>query len=73
MSQFFLLVLTILAIALIQCERRKLRFIGSIVGVAAQPFWFYETYTNDQWGMLVVTCLMTIIYLWGVLKHGTHI
>lgn len=36
---------------------------GFIVGLIGQPFWFYTTYVNEQWGIFTMCFIYT--YSWG--------
>ena len=39
---------------------------GYIVGILGQPFWFYATWVNAQWGIVLVTCWFTFSYGQGI-------
>lgn len=47
-------------------EKRKW---SSIAGLIAQPFWFYSTYINDQWGMFAVSFVFLAAYARGFWEH----
>lgn len=42
---------------------------GWVVGLAAQPFWLWETYTAAQWGMFANAIVFTVIYARGLVNH----
>lgn len=42
------------ALWLSQDSRESVRRWAPIFGLCAQPFWFYTTYTHQQWGALVL-------------------
>jgi len=36
---------------------------GYVIGLIGQPFWFYTTIVNEQWGIFLMTLFYT--YSWG--------
>lgn len=42
---------------------------GYILGLLGQPFWFYETYTNDQWGLFALTVFYTYSWCQGIYNY----
>lgn len=40
---------------------------ASIVGLLAQPFWLYTTYTAQQWGIFFICGVYTAMYVKGAL------
>lgn len=53
-------------VLLSQDARPKYRRWACIVGVAAQPAWFYATISAEQWGMVALSVLYTLGWLRGV-------
>jgi hypothetical protein len=45
---------------------------GWIVGLVAQPFWLYATWSEAQWGMFSSALLYTLIYARGLRNHWRH-
>lgn len=39
---------------------------GFVLGLISQPFWFYTSFVNQQWGVLFVSFLYTISWLIGI-------
>jgi hypothetical protein len=39
---------------------------GFMAGVLAQPFWFLTAYLNAQWGVFLVSIVMTVSWSYGV-------
>ena len=39
---------------------------GYIIGFLGQPFWFYVTIKNEQWGMFGLTIFYTYSWLIGI-------
>lgn len=48
-----------------QDPKFKLRRWSSLAGLIAQPFWFYSTFVNEQWGMFAVSFIFTAAYVRG--------
>lgn len=48
---------------------RKYFPCGFIVGLLGQPFWFYATFTNEQWGMFIVSIWFTCSHIRGIKNH----
>lgn len=42
---------------------------GYVVGLLAQPFWFYATIMADQWGLFVLSCWVTYSLSMGVWRR----
>jgi len=40
---------------------------GFVIGLAAQPFWFYTAIYNRQWGVLVAAVIYTVAWTRGVI------
>ena len=45
-------------------ETWKWKRWGYILGLAANPFWFYIGYKTQQWGIIIVSLWYT--YSWGL-------
>lgn len=43
--------------------------LGWVVGLAAQPFWLWETYRARQWGMFLNAVLWTGAFAAGLVNH----
>jgi hypothetical protein len=54
--------LAALCMALGQHPRRRL--LAPFVGLLGQPFWFAATWSAGAYGMFLVTCGYTAVYLW---------
>ncbi len=63
-EQIMIAVFGLTAVFFSQTKNKKLNKIACLFGMAAQPFWIYSTYTNELWGMLVLTMFYT--FAWGV-------
>jgi hypothetical protein len=42
---------------------------GFVSGIIGQPFWFYATWTGEQWGMFVVSLYFMAMHLKGFYYH----
>lgn len=42
------------------------RRYACLVGITAQPFWVYATWTAEQWGLLLLTGFYTAAWLRGI-------
>lgn len=48
---------------------------GYLFGLCAQPFWFWTTYHNQQWGIFIVSFWYTFSWAMGVYNYwirGKH-
>lgn len=55
--QIFIIILGPIAIFLLGRRNRW----GAVVGFVTQPFWFYTTYHNKQWGVFA----LCFVYAWA--------
>ena len=65
MEQLAIVVTGCVAIWLVNEPREALRKWASVVGLIGQPFWFYSSWTSEQWGILVVTVVYTLAWIRG--------
>ncbi len=42
---------------------------GYILGLLGQPFWIYESYTNEQWGIWLMTTVYTYSWIQGIINY----
>lgn len=42
--------------------------IGPIFGLLSQPFWFWESWRNKQWGFFLTSIVVTISWCWGLAR-----
>lgn len=64
-SQAMIIICGILTAWLSQDPKFENRRWSSIAGLIVQPFWFYSTYMNDQWGMFAVSFVFLVAYMRG--------
>jgi hypothetical protein len=53
------------AIALTQSRDQRRRRWASVLGLLAQPAWFYAEWVAHQWGMLFLACIYTGVWCYG--------
>jgi nicotinamide riboside transporter PnuC len=74
-SQVAILILSAAAIWFVSRREHWKRW-GYIIGLCSQPFWFYTTITNKQYGMVLLSLWYTYSWAQGVLNYwvkGEHI
>jgi uncharacterized iron-regulated membrane protein len=62
-SQFAIAFTGFVSIWLSQDTRVSWRKWACVFGLVGEPFWFYVTYTTEQWGIFVLAVFYTIA--WG--------
>ncbi len=65
-SQIAIAITGILAIWLSQDQRIQRRKYACWFGLAGQPFWFYVSYQQEQWGIFALTFFYTFAWLKGL-------
>jgi hypothetical protein len=68
-SQVLIFVFGVSAIFLVCAKTERVRRWGYIVGLAGQPFWFYQFYIHQQWIMFGIACAYTVSWIYGVWNH----
>ena len=54
------------AIWLSQARSLQLRRWASVIGACSQPFWFLALKDSDQWGIIVVSVVSALGWMWGI-------
>lgn len=54
------------AIWLTQQKRESWKKFACLFGIVGQPFWFYSSYTNEQWGIFLLCFFYTYSWALGV-------
>lgn len=67
--QIGLAVFGLTAIALMAIGRPPWLWLGCLIGLLGQVFWFYTATHPMQFGLLIVTFAYTTIYALGVIGH----
>jgi len=63
-AQAMILVTSLVSIILIAKKSKW----GWVVGLAAQPFWYYTSYVNGQWGVFLNSVMYTFAWAYGAWK-----
>lgn len=61
-AQIGILIFGMGAVFLVNDPRPAVSRWGPVFGLCAQPFWFFETYTHEQWG--IFACSFVYAYSW---------
>ena len=69
LSQIVIAVTGIIAIWLTQDKREQRQKYACFFGMAGQPFWFYVTFTAEQWGIFILTIAYTLAWLKGLYTY----
>ena len=64
-SQAFIAILGVSAVALTQDKNPRIRRWASVLGLVSQPFWFYSAWAAHQWGLLALCGLYTTVWSKG--------
>lgn len=70
--QTLIAALTIPALFLVAQHSFYRRRWGFLLGISAQPFWLYATFSPDTYGMFVVSVFTTGTWFLGVWNHWLH-
>ncbi|GGY78953.1 hypothetical protein GCM10011613_24660 [Cellvibrio zantedeschiae] len=65
-AQFIIAITGVAAIFLSQTEKMELRKYACIFGLAGQPFWFYESFNAEKWGIFGLTFAYTAAWVKGI-------
>lgn len=68
-DQIFLAIFGVIAIWLSQDSRESVRKYSCLFGMISQPFWFYTSYVNEQWGVFILAIFYTIAWMKGFYNH----
>lgn len=66
--QIALFILSAAAIYFVTTKNKYTKW-GHVIGLAAQPLWFYTTITNEQWGLLALTVFYTLNWIKGIKNY----
>lgn len=67
--QTLIMITGFFAVWLSQDARPHYRKYACLFGLAGQPFWFYTTYVEEQWGIFALSFIYTIAWGRGVFVH----
>jgi hypothetical protein len=69
MKQVAILVFSGAAIFLVASRNRRVRRWGYLSGMASQPFYLWETFAADQWGMFMLCFWYSFSWSLGAWNH----
>jgi len=72
MDQIFIAITGLAAVFLSQSTGDKRKY-ACFFGMASQPFWFYTTYTNEQWGIFALTFFYTYAWVLGFVNNWVKV
>lgn len=68
MIQSIILILSASSIWLVTRQENWKKY-GYLIGLAAQPFWAYSSFVNEQWGIFALTLFYTYSWSQGVYNY----
>lgn len=69
LTQLIIALTGMVAIWITQQPNAKLLKYAPLLGLLGQPFWFYATYSAEQWGMFVLCFGYTYSWFIGFKRH----
>lgn len=63
MTQLFIALFGLTAMALALGSNARGRMWAPVIGLAGQPFWFMATVPTQQWGMVALCVAYTAVYV----------
>ncbi len=66
LEQAIILICSGVSIFLFASRNRKHRFIGFIIAVCGQPFWWHTSWAHGQWGIFILSIWFTLNHLRGI-------
>lgn len=64
-DQLMILTCGVLAIWFSQDTRADIRRYACLCGLMSQPFWFYTSFTHEQWGIFISSFLYSAGWIRG--------
>lgn len=55
--------------AVIVSQSQKLKRYACLLGILTQPFWFYTSFVNEQWGIFAATFFYTGGWMLGIYNY----
>ncbi len=68
-AQLAIAVFGVTAVFLTQIDDAELNRYACLFGLAAQPFWFYASASEAQWGIFAVSILYCLAWLRGLFRY----
>lgn len=68
-AQFVINLLGVGAIYLVtNSDKQESKYVGNLLGILAQPFWYFTIIYHSQWGLLIVNTVYCWIWISGFRK-----
>lgn len=67
--QGIMMILGCTSIYALTSKSRKVRKVGSIVGLLNEPLWFYAAWVANQWGIMVLVAVYAVMYVRGIINN----
>lgn len=64
-NQAGIVIFGVIAAWLTQQRDERLKKYACIFGLISQPFWFYAAIQSNQWGIFILSCIYTGVWLMG--------
>jgi hypothetical protein len=68
-DQIGIAVFGLTSIALLAMGRSPYVYIGCVVGLISEPFWFWSAIRAEQWGIVLLAAAYSVIYILGIIGH----
>lgn len=65
LTQIIIAITGVGAVWLSQDARASHRKYACLFGLAGQPFWFYSSFTTEQWGIFFLSFVYTLAWIKG--------
>lgn len=62
-AQVLIFILGLSAVILVSCLKNKW---GNVLGLIHQPFWYFTTLYNDQYGLFAMSLVYTVVWVVGI-------
>ena len=69
LSQIIIFIFGVSAIFMSQSDVPKINRYACIVALIAQPFWFYTSWTHQQYGIFIMSFFYTVAWGIGLKTH----
>lgn len=68
-EQSIILICSGISIFMFASQKSKVRFIGFIIAICGQPFWWFTSWRHGQWGILILSVWFTINHIRGIINN----
>lgn len=64
--QILIFITGAISVLFVNVKNKKLNKWAPVIGISGQPFWFYDTWQNEQWGIFILAIVYTIAWAIGL-------